>query len=337
MYIERFIMSIWIWMCHMNSAKADHSPTKEIVRTYDLGKKNYQRARRENRDIVQDPWFDEKKRFLPVEGEEILMELSGVNFSLQIGGLLKKKGQRKPMYQTSNVISGAGYSNSWNVVITSERVLAYLKGGKAGAGVIATPIYSIIGRNLVYTVQLPLHWLSKLNLVSRIPALSDERIPVKIDLTFKTSFGEYYVTASGKGIKKYGRTKSGWGGGRSDNMLSIRMTEGRQGGVREEDELIEDLSVVKEWVAHNKRILVDHLVEQRVMLEEKRQALGRIMDSESTQDPEVDEKYEDVYVAHCYKFHPLVIDEPMYALDIVNGVTEILPLSQPDLELEEKE
>jgi len=285
-----------------------------VVREYNVKKEAYRRFLNEHPTAIYHPRFTEKKKFKVSEGEDFLFGFKKVECSLWAKGMMidsKNKGMKKhetdpgPRIMEKKIVREGGLSNCWTVIFTNHRILAFIEGDHIQSSPLSAAVESILRRNTMITVQLPLHWVEQIDLVKRVQFMKEERKPIRIKISLRTLWGSYTLFIKGKGLVKFNRT---------DSM----------------EERFRDFA---KRISKSKKYLVQFLIKNGTITEEEGVEDEARYFEEYHQEPEEDDRYEDVYYADIFHFTPYPSDHPWYLPDLESGLTRITSIQYEPAEI----
>ncbi|MCK5309459.1 MAG: hypothetical protein KAJ64_02320 [Thermoplasmata archaeon] len=212
----------------------------------------------------------------------------GVTF---FGKTVNKKGEIEE--KAHPILSGTGVPDAWQIMITNERVLAFIPGRSMGAGLLATPLYAIAMNNVWMVFQQPLSAVEEIGLVYSKPGFWNKEHSIgNVYITFGLAQGNLSLSATGSGIKNFHHARVS-NPAMKDVMKGINENKARIHDILYSDEVI-DLEAFK------------------TSTEKYRQ-----------EPPEPETKESERSLIYRYITDPLIFHSPLYAEDLRLGYQKI--------------
>lgn len=215
-----------------------------------------------------------------------------------VTGMVRKKKKKGFEEQTVAVFSGSGIPESWEFVFSNERALAFIKGTRAMAGLLATPLAATYLRNTYITVQQPLHAITEIGFVFWKKGLRTKVLrPHALYINFNTGVGKFVMGVDDPGTHPFGDYN--W-------CLYI-------------------LSMMRDEIVKNKKYIAEHLLYKKILNETAFKKLIRDLDEQRNQDIITEERQRGKELINKYRFSSIDSGIPMYANDLRLGYQTIEP------------
>jgi hypothetical protein len=264
---------------------------KYFIREFDIKKEDYIEVFEKHPGIIKFPYFD-KTGFCPAPGEGIVLHVKKTEASGSVTAMVRKKKKKDFTEQTVPVFSGSGIPGSWEFILSNERALAYIKGTKAMAGLLATPLAATYLRNTYITVQQPLHAITEIGFVFLKKGLRTKVLrPHELYINFNTGVGKFVMGVVDVGNHSFG----------------------------DYNECLSKLSIMRDEIIKNKKYIAEYLLYKKILKESVGKEIIRDLDEQRNQKIIVEEKKKGKELINKYRLSSIDFGIPIYANDLRKG------------------